>query len=650
MNPSASRKRRRSVLNAMNSIGDEFPSERSNHSSSEDSEPFQDVVNEVIDFGEYPDADVLSVDSEDEVIDYGDVSESYDSSDNISKRDGIEPVSECESLAEELLKFMILFNCSRSMMSYLLTILLKHGVDVPSSVYKLKKHHKKQSPILTVTRTDKGNFAYLSILDNILYSIKRGILHLKKSFTKLKIQICIDGMPVFKSSRLQIWPILLRIIPFPNEYDLHNAFPLPVAVFSGLAKPELGPFVAQLIEELNRLKTEFFLDEVSGRQILISDVYFIADAPARAFLQGIVNHGGYHGCAYCKVEGIYFINHVIYEEIDCPVRRDEAYAMKEENNQHCLSPLAKIVPLRSAFPIDYMHNICIGIVKKCLTFFLFKPRDCKLPCKIPESNKKKLSEHIKYFSKFLPSEFNRKLRGINDFNYYKATELRTFLLYFFPAFMKDYIPKVYYEHFLFLHFGTYSLLTERAADYADVADVCFKRFFVNLKTLYGRGCQVYNMHILLHIAEFARIHGCLDNFSAFCSENYLRLIKKKIKSGNLVFEQVINNLTTLREMYSLKEERKLIYSTKSPNNCCVIASGQILLIDDCHEDGLVSGYIFEHGRDLYTVPYPSLTHKIGSYVLSKKIVRKVAPVNKCICIPLQCRYMIFPFASKQSFC
>ena len=51
----------------------------------------------------------------------------------------------------------------------------------------------------------------------------------------------------------------------------------------------------------------------------------------------------------------------------------------------------------------------------------------------------------------LPSEFNRQPRSLEDLNYWKATELRSFLLYTGMVVLKDVIKKEVYNHFVCLN-------------------------------------------------------------------------------------------------------------------------------------------------------------------------------------------------------
>ena len=57
----------------------------------------------------------------------------------------------------------------------------------------------------------------------------------------------------------------------------------------------------------------------------------------------------------------------------------------------------------------------------------------------------------------------------------------------------------------------------------------FKYFIIEGMRLYGDLLAVYNVHCLIHLPDDAKIHGTLDNISAFPFENYLQQIKKMVR-------------------------------------------------------------------------------------------------------------------------
>ncbi|KAJ8952617.1 hypothetical protein NQ314_007500 [Rhamnusium bicolor] len=61
----------------------------------------------------------------------------------------------------------------------------------------------------------------------------------------------------------------------------------------------------------------------------------------------------------------------------------------------------------------------------------------------------------------IPLEFNRKPRSLDELQYWKATEYRTFLIYLGPLVLKDILDVAVYENFLAFHFSITILLSER---------------------------------------------------------------------------------------------------------------------------------------------------------------------------------------------
>ena len=81
-------------------------------------------------------------------------------------------------------------------------------------------------------------------------------------------------------------------------------------------------------------------------------------------------------------------------------------------------------------------------------------------CHLATDIRVKLEHAIQLFSAHMPSDFTRKLSGgFNSLSYWKASELRTFMLYAGITVLKDVLPAVQYEHFLYLGISMRLLLT-----------------------------------------------------------------------------------------------------------------------------------------------------------------------------------------------
>jgi len=80
------------------------------------------------------------------------------------------------------------------------------------------------------------------------------------------------------------------------------------------------------------------------------------------------------------------------------------------------------------FPIDYMHLVLLEIMKRLLQFWIKGKYNVRMtPTQITL-----ISTSLLSMSQYLPKEFARKPRKLNDVDRFKATELRQLLLYTGP--------------------------------------------------------------------------------------------------------------------------------------------------------------------------------------------------------------------------
>ena len=71
-----------------------------------------------------------------------------------------------------------------------------------------------------------------------------------------------------------------------------------------------------------------------------------------------------------------------------------------------------------------MHLVCFGVMRRLLTCWLSSP--VHKDYRISVNSKEKISDMLQQYGAFLPSDFKRRGRGLNDEDRWKATELRTF--------------------------------------------------------------------------------------------------------------------------------------------------------------------------------------------------------------------------------
>ena len=344
-----------------------------------------------------------------------------------------------DTLAPRLAKWSVKNSCTRACINELLEILRDSGLNLP------KDSRTLLGTVRNVPYIDQcgGKYMYFGVEKNII----RILNYCKVSEQNIKMKVIIDGLPLSKSSKSQLWPIL-------GSFDKSEVF--IIAVFAGTSKPTSVEFyMTDFIQEVNSLQSNSILH--NGRHIDFSLGAFICDAPARCFLKCIIGHTGYYSCERCIVKGSWEGRVVFNEKEDYPSRTVTDFNNTVyENHQVEPTPLLQISNLNciTQFALDYMHLVCLGVVKRMLTFLKQGPRICKLSYAMV----KDISDILISLGGKMPSEFSRQPRSLTEIERWKATEFRQFVLYTGPLVLKSVIDKDLYQHFLTLHVSMSILL------------------------------------------------------------------------------------------------------------------------------------------------------------------------------------------------
>lgn len=382
--------------------------------------------------------------------------------------------------------------------------------------------------------SDGGSYKHIGIRHNLTCILVGREFEAHVNDECLTVQINIDGLPIFKSSGLQLWPIL-GILKGTSDSK-----PFTIGVYAGNKKPgNLSEFLDEFIKEASDLKSSGI--EICGHQFRFEIHSFVCDAPARSLLKGTKGHTAYHGCERCTQRGEWK-NKMTYPETDAPLRTDLSFKELLDNGHHRhKSPLDILgVGLVTGFCLDYMHLVCLGIVRRLILLWMRGP----LPSRLSASMLGQISEHLVQLRCLIPSEFARKPRSLYEIDRWKATELRQFLLYTGPVVLLHVLEDHMYEHFMLLSVGMYCCLNANLCEYyADYAQILFTSFVQQGLKIYGQEFVVYNVHSLIHILDDVRLFGALDNISSFPFENHLRSLKKSIRRPGMPLQQIVRRLT-----------------------------------------------------------------------------------------------------------
>ena len=520
----------------------------------------------------------------------------------------------------------------------------------------------KTKPVVTTKVITGGTYFHAGIAHGVLsYLTMHPMLP-----EPVSLQINIDGLPLYKSSNAQFWPILGLVEVFDGLVQT-NKSPFVIGIFFGQRKPTSLEFLHDFVEEAEGLEANGISFGEINVHVKISAI--VCDAPARAFVRNAKGHNGYYGCDKCRQKGLYYLNRMTFPNMNAPQRSDHDTFDEFTDDCHYsgTTPLGRLsIGLVTQFPLDYMHLVCLGVTRKLVTLWQKGPLTTRLSPSVVLNTSTKLIE----LRPHIPSEFNRKPRSLKESDRWKATEFRTFLLYTGPVCLKEHLPRAMYENFMLLAVAMTILLSvSLCADYADYAKDLLVLFVDHCSCLYGKENVTYNMHGLIHLSHEAQTFGVLDNISCFPFENYLGQLKKMIRKPNKPLEQVIRRLSEREAMGAIQSEAKqemqnehtdgpvptgltvkkqfdkmqfnvFLVKRSTGNNCIQLRNKEIVLVENIvleeHGDIFIVYKRFRSQTDLFS--YPLLSSKLDIFLMSTLknellLTKSTNVLRKCVLLP-----------------
>lgn len=445
-------------------------------------------------------------------------------------------------IVTELAQWGVKNSITLSAMSELLQILRPCCPELPKDPRTLMKTATDLKQDDKMILVSNGAYYHFGIASNIVQQVhSAGKIESVKKVGAVSFQLNIDGVPVFKSTNGQFWPVLGKVDkPFVGR-------PFVVGLYYGVTKPSNLDFLNGFCNEYAEIRRcGICLDNIVLR-CNISVV--ICDAPARAMIKCVKGHTSYSSCERCIQTGVW-AGKMTFPDLKAARRTDESFYQMSDGEHHSgVSPLSSDqlgIGMVSEFVLDYMHLICLGVVRRLIWIWLCGP--LKLHCRLTASKVSELSDVLLNFRCFIPKEFARKTRSLFEWQRWKATEFRQLLLYTGPVAFAGKLSEIVYKNFLLLSVGVYLLLDDDSdADTIDYAEELLVAFVEHYCDLYGSDMVVYNVHNVIHLADDARKFGSLDKVSAFCFENFLGKLVKLIRKPNQPFQQLVRRLLERKE-------------------------------------------------------------------------------------------------------
>ncbi|XP_029680869.1 uncharacterized protein LOC115246291, partial [Formica exsecta] len=294
-----------------------------------------------------------------------DVNYELDQATNVALRNE-PPRQYSATIRQDLTNWAVQFQISHTAVTALLSILRNHGFD---NLPKNSKTMLETPKYTNVRRVTPGEYFHNGLRSGIMQFLQKS----QDDVDSVSVQISIDGLPISKSSTNQLWPILGSVRP--NLSDIFI-----IGCYYGSKKPyDCNEFLRDFVDEAKILAEGL---EYKGKSIRVSIDSLIADAPAKSFVTATKGHTGYFSCPKCTTEGEYISGRMYFPDINCTSRTNESFLIQRQIEHHTGSSILSDIPnfgMISHIPLDYMHLVCIGVVKKILNFWLSGPLNVRLP-------------------------------------------------------------------------------------------------------------------------------------------------------------------------------------------------------------------------------------------------------------------------------
>jgi len=397
----------------------------------------------------------------------------------------------------------------------------------------------------------------------------------------LALSLSTDGIPLFKSSKLSLWPVYLIILNLPIKYIRTKSQNIVLCgVWAGPTKPLMNNLLDPILNSIEQLSTSgVSMVSPSGNNMTIRArlVMGIFDLPAKAAVLAAKQFNGKFGCSVCLHPGkrlntnsrVYLPDAIYPNRTHLHVVRAAAEAIQTGT---CIqgvygeSPLSGSIDLVNSIPIDYMHCVLEGVTKWILNAW-FDSKHHSEPYYLGRCIKEIDHQLVKQHP---PNEFSRPPRSIQKhLKFWKASELQYWLLFYSLPILLHHLPALYWYHYSLLVCAMHILLGDSiSSNQIDAAEMMLKDFNNLMPELYGEGSCTHNCHLLSHLTKYVRLWGPLWTHSAFGYESKNGNIKYLIHGKNEVVHQLIFNIDTA---YTLQYIRSNFLNECEPTLHCIDA-------------------------------------------------------------------------------
>ena len=192
----------------------------------------------------------------------------------------------------------------------------------------------------------------------------------------LALFLSTDGVPLFKSSKVSLWPVYLVILNLPANIRTNSENVILCGIWVGPTKHVMKLLLdpdMQRIQQLSTLGLDIIMQSGETITIRAKLVMGVFDLPAKAAVLCAKQFNGEFGCSVCLHPGKRLSNNSRVYLPDTYTERTHAgvlsavwqaeHTKSSVQGVYGTSPLAYTTDLVNSIPVDYMHYVLEGVTR-----------------------------------------------------------------------------------------------------------------------------------------------------------------------------------------------------------------------------------------------------------------------------------------------
>jgi len=390
-----------------------------------------------------------------------------------------------------------------------------------------------------------------------------------------------DGAAVFKSSNISVWPLFMVINELPYRLRMKKENMILAGLWFGSNKPEMGTYLKPFLDTFIELENGIEMSSPDKESTFTMKAYLLcgtADLPARCILCNGMQYNGSYSCWKClqpgktakvgKKGGHTHVFPFIENQPKQPFRTKDSVL---QDSQAALDKLdagekkyvtngVKGPSWLTFFPkfeivhgiaIDYMHGVLLGVQKTLLSLWFGvskKGKAFNFCSRVSKVDKRLLGIKPTSSVSRLPRSISQDLR------HWKASEYRSFLLFYGAPVLYGILDDQRFAHYLLLVNAVFILLKmgSTEGDISRAENMLFD-FVKMFGVLYDKCSITLNFHQLVHLADSVRYLGPLYTHSCFPFEDKNGILLKMIRGTQNIDNQIMTGVSFLQKLPELKQ-------------------------------------------------------------------------------------------------